>query len=101
MEAKMNNNKQNNDNFRKNQELDEFIMKTKIIPIELQRSFLEAYNYGSATPYNWLINKLRIIKGRLEKNEEIKLEGGKLNLDNSSFKEWVIKEFTFTENDLF
>jgi hypothetical protein len=76
-----------------NENLDKLLKETKILTMELFEKFYDAYSYDAPTTHSWLINKLKIIKERLEKGDTLIVENSKLVLNKDNFLEWVESEF--------
>lgn len=83
-----------------NRELDKFLSETKSMPMELINRFNDAYNYGNSTPMQWLVNKLQILRNRVDTGETILTEVG-IDLDKVGFLEWVKKLYPDICEDVF
>jgi hypothetical protein len=83
-----------------NKEFDKLLNQTEILTKDMLNKFYEAYAYDSATPYNWLVKKLKIIGKRLTKGDTLQIEGSKRILDKSNFMDWIESEFPYAKSDL-
>lgn len=82
------------------EEFDEFIWKTKILTKDLYEKFYDAYSYDAVSTYNWLIEKLKIIKSRLEKGDILLFENNEKELNKDNFLDWIQVEFPNAKKDL-
>jgi len=80
------------DPIRYNYELDRFLSRTEFLPKALTSTFLDAYGYDGQASVEWLVGKLRILKGRIESGDVIKCEG-EASFSRESFLAWTKEQF--------
>lgn len=83
-----------------NEDLDKQLKETKMFTKELFEKFYDAYSYDTATTYNWLVKKLKILRDRLGQGDTLPIENSKRILDHNNFLDWVEAEFPNTKKDL-
>lgn len=78
------------------------ISEKQIITEDNLKSMIDAYNYGTATPMQWLINTLKLLRGVLE-NQQVTVcikKGNTRILSKSDFNGFVLEYFNqFTLNE--
>lgn len=84
-----------------NKEFDYKLKSTNVLSYEIIKKFDKAYSYDAASSINWLTQKLKIIKARIEEGQQIFLENQEINLDSLSFKTWVCNKYPGIISDLF
>lgn len=87
------------DSIKYNRELDKYLDETGVLPKELIKRFNDAYRYDAATPMQWLIKKLKIIQGRINRGQRITSEEGDL-LDMDTFRRWIKAEYPSIFKDI-
>lgn len=92
--------KDNANSVKYNNDLDKQLKKTKVLTKDLFEQFYDAYSYDTATTYNWLIKKLKILKERLMNGESLQIENTKNLLNKENFLDWIESEFPNTKKDL-
>ena len=83
-----------------NNELENHLNNDKIISNSIWKSFKDAYEYDNVVSVTWLQKKLLILRNRIIKGEEVKIENENFVLNKETFEVIIKKYFPELPTDI-